>query len=102
MRRREIPVEINPGARLSASLSRFVMHGVRCRHVDRPLGRVRPTQGSLGGSGFSFVNFAFMMTLGRTGVTRWFCGGERKGTLLTTTYHGWGFHRIHLPEIDPQ
>lgn len=105
MRRREIPVKINPGARLLASLlcTVFVMHDVRCRHIDRPLGRVGPAQGHLRDSGFGFVNFAFMMTLGRTGITRWFSGGESKeGTLLTTIYHGWGFCRIRLPEIVPQ
>lgn len=70
MRRKENPVEINPGARVSASLSRCAMHNVRCRSIDRPWGRVGPTQGSLGASGFGLVNFAFLMTLGRPAGTR--------------------------------
>lgn len=62
-----------------------------------------PTQGSLRNPGFSFVNFAFRMTLGRTGINWvvWWRGRKRRH-VPTTVYHGWGFHRLSLPETVPQ
>lgn len=36
--------------------------GVKHRSTETPLGIVRPSQGGLEASGFSLVNFTFMMT----------------------------------------
>lgn len=52
--------------------------GVKHRSADTPLASVWPGQGSLEVSGFSLVNFTFMMALEGSRGLGCFCRGERE------------------------